>query len=65
MNEDSMPTPCANCSRTVDFRDLVDDPLGEYDMVCKYCQHDRRQTAEDMQAHDYEHKMPDYQKHIH
>ena len=64
MNEDAMPTPCADCDQIVDFRDLVSDPLDEYDMVCKRCANERRRIAEERQAYDYEHRMPDYQKHI-
>lgn len=62
--EDMMPTPCACCEHTTDFRNLVDDPLGEYDMICTVCADDRRRHAEERQRYDYEHRMPDYQKHI-
>lgn len=64
MHEDSMSIPCIECERTVDFRDLVSDPLDEHDMVCEWCAKDRRRQAEEMQAYDYEHRMPNYQKHI-
>lgn len=64
MIEDMMPTPCICCDGITDFRNMTDDPLEEYDLICTVCADDRRRQAEEMQAHDYEHRMPEYQKHI-
>lgn len=55
MNEGVMPTPCASCDRTVGFRQLKDDPLEEYDMVCPRCAYHRAEQRE-----TYEQEMEDY-----
>lgn len=47
MYEDAMPTPCANCNEIVDFRDLVNDPLEEYDMICEQCREQRTEIEKD------------------
>lgn len=48
MIEDMMPTPCACCDGITDFRNLTNDPLGEYDMVCTVCESDRAEIHEEM-----------------
>ena len=46
MIEDMMPTPCGCCEEITDFRNLVNDPLNEYDMICRVCAGDREVIKE-------------------
>lgn len=48
MNEDAMPTPCPSCDRIVDYRELVGDPLEEFDMICKTCRQRALQIKEEL-----------------